>query len=72
MSRTDFTNEESRDKTAYVFMPTGFGTIVDYGFNFSKNSSKYEITLIILCDRGLNMYHMEKSTYTLFNSKPRI
>ena len=53
-------------------MQTGFGTIVDYGFNFSKNSSKYEITLIIFCDRGLNMYHMEKSTYTLFNSKPRI
>ena len=49
-----------------------FGTIVDYDFKFSKNSSKYEITIINFCDRELsvNMYRVEKSTYTVFNSKP--
>ena len=52
MSRTDLKkNEESIDTTAYVFMQTWFGTIVDYGFIFLIYSSKYDITNIIFCDR---------------------
>ena len=32
-------NEENRDTSAYVFMQTWFGTIVDYVFWFSIDSS---------------------------------
>ena len=46
ISRTDKKNEEIRYTSAYVFMQTLFGIIVDYGLKFSINSSKYEISNI--------------------------
>ena len=52
MSRTDLKkNEEHIDTTAFVFMQTWFGIIVDYGFKFFIYSSKYDITNIMFCDR---------------------